>query len=143
VKRERPSIILTLMRCLRLRCPVCGQSSIIQHPFKIKHHCPACNALFMREEGFFVGAILINVMTTEMAILLIYLVALVVLGFDYQLVLTVLFIAALLFPIAFYHHSWSIWLGFDHIVETLPKNVEQPSAAPAENEDEWPDQIDS
>ncbi|MDT4954162.1 MAG: hypothetical protein QOJ02_2300, partial [Acidobacteriota bacterium] len=65
----------------------------------------------MREEGFFVGAILINVMTTEMAILLIYLIALVVLGFDYQLVLTVLFIAALLFPIAFYHHSWSIWLG--------------------------------
>ncbi|MDT5063477.1 MAG: hypothetical protein QOH63_3936 [Acidobacteriota bacterium] len=95
----------------------------------------------MREEGFFVGAILINVMATEMAILLIYLIALVVLGFDYQLVLTVLFIAALLFPIAFYHHSWSIWLGFDHIVETLPKNEEQPSA-PAESEDEWPDQID-
>ncbi|MDT4955042.1 MAG: hypothetical protein QOJ02_3180, partial [Acidobacteriota bacterium] len=36
-----------------------------------------------------------------------------------------------------------IWLGFDHIVESLPKNVEQPSAAPAESEDEWPDQIDS
>jgi hypothetical protein len=94
----------------------------------------------MREEGFFVGAILINVITTEMVILIIYLLCLVILGFNYQLVLTALFIAALLFPIAFYHHSWSIWLGFDHIVESLPKNVEKP---PAESEDEWPDQIDS
>ena len=142
MKRERPSIIATLLRSLRLRCPVCGEASIVQRPFKIKHHCPACNALFMREEGFFVGAILINVMTTEMTILIIYLVSLVILGFNYQLVLTVLFIAALLFPVAFYHHSWSIWLGFDHIVESLPKNVEQ-RFVPIESEDEWPDQIDS
>ena len=141
MKRERPSIILTLLRCLRLRCPVCGESSIVQRPFKIKHHCPSCDALFMREEGFFVGAILINVITTEMVILIFYLVTLVILGINYQLVLAVLFIAALLFPIAFYHHSWSIWLGFDHIVESLPKNVERPRA-PAEIEDEWPDQID-
>jgi len=126
VKRERPSIINTLLRCLRLRCPVCGKSSIVERPFKIKHFCPSCRALFMREAGFFVGAILINVVTTEMVILMIYLLCLVVLGFDYQWVLTVLFSAALLFPIAFYHHSWSIWLGFDHLVEGLPKNVDKP-----------------
>ena len=76
----------------------------------------------MREAGFFVGAILVNVVTTEFVIMAIYLVCLVVLGFDYQWVLTVLFGAALLFPIAFYHHSWGIWLGFDHLVEGLPKN---------------------
>ena len=142
MKRERPPIIRTLMRCLRLRCPVCGQTSIVQKPFKVKHHCPSCGALFMREEGFFVGAILINVVTTEIFILLIYLVSLVMLGFNYQLVLTILFISALLFPIAFYHHSWSIWLGFDHIVESLPQNVAQRPAR-TESEDEWPDQIDS
>lgn len=126
VKRERPSIISTLVRCLLLRCPVCGLSSIIQSPFKIKHHCPSCAALFMREAGFFVGAILINVVTTEMTILAAYLLCLVVFSFDYQWVLTTLFTAALLFPVAFYHHSWSIWLGFDHLVEGLPKNVDKP-----------------
>ena len=76
----------------------------------------------MREAGFFVGAILINVVTTEFVILAMYILCLVISGLDYQLVLTVLFAAALLFPIAFYHHSWSIWLGFDHFVEGLPKN---------------------
>jgi uncharacterized protein (DUF983 family) len=121
VKRKRPSIISTLLRCLRLRCPVCGLSSIVQSPFKIKHHCPSCDTLFMREAGFFVGAILVNVVTTELFILAIYIVCLVLIGVSYQLILTTLFAAALLFPVAFYHHSWSIWLGFDHLVEGLPK----------------------
>lgn len=142
MKRERPSIIRTLLRCLSLRCPVCGQSSIVQRPFKIRHHCPACDALFMREEGFFVGAILINVITTELVILMVYLILLVIIGLNYQLVLALLFVAALIFPLAFYHHSWSIWLGFDHLVESLPKNAERRDT-PLDSKDEWPDQIDS
>jgi hypothetical protein len=76
----------------------------------------------MREAGFFVGAILINVVTTELMIVMIYLLCLIIFGFDFQWVVTVLFIAALLFPLAFYHHSWSLWLGFDHLIEGLPKN---------------------
>jgi uncharacterized protein (DUF983 family) len=110
------------MRCLRLRCPVCGKSAIVQRPFKIKHHCPSCDALFMREAGFFVGAILVNVVTTEFVIMVTYLICLVAIGFDYHWVLTALFVTALIFPVAFYHHSWSLWLGFDHLVEGLPKN---------------------
>ncbi|MBA2734968.1 MAG: DUF983 domain-containing protein [Acidobacteria bacterium] len=122
VKRERPSIINTLLRCLRLRCPVCGEASIVQRPFKIKHHCPSCDTLFMREAGFFVGAILVNVITTDFVILALYILCLAVLGLDYQLIIKILFGAALLFPVAFYHYSWSIWLGFDHLVEGLPKS---------------------
>jgi uncharacterized protein (DUF983 family) len=141
VKRDRPPIFSTLLRCLRLRCPVCGRSSIAARPFKIKDHCPACDALFMREEGFFVGAILINVVTTEVLILLVYLVCLVLLGINYQTVLWVLFVSALLFPLVFYHHSWSLWLGFDHLIETLPKKTGQASAL-IKREDDWPDQIE-
>jgi uncharacterized protein (DUF983 family) len=121
VKRDGRSITKTLFRCLSLRCPACGQSSIVQSPFHIKHHCPSCGVLFKREEGFFVGAILANVVTTEFVILAVYLIFLPVIGSHYQLVLTVLFTIALLFPVAFYHHSWSIWLSLDHLVESLPK----------------------
>ena len=78
-------------------------------------------ALFKREDGFFVGAILANVVTTEFAILLVCFFCLIILGADYDNVLIVLFIMALVFPVAFYHHSWSLWLGFDYIVESLPK----------------------
>lgn len=66
------------------------------------------------------GAILINVVVTELTILATYVFSL-LLPVDYEYVLIVLFVAAILFPIAFYHHSWSIWLSFDHLVESLPR----------------------
>lgn len=67
------------------------------------------------------GAILVNVVTTELTILAIYLISLPVISSHDQLVLMILFTVALLFPILFYHHSWSIWLGFDHLIESLPR----------------------
>lgn len=93
----------------------------------------------MREEGFFVGAILINVVTTELFILALYLVCVVGFSTDYKLMLSILFVAAITFPVAFYHHSWSLWLGLDHVIESLPQNA---SWARIEPKEEWPDRID-
>ena len=59
-------------------------------------------------------------MTTELIILVLYLACLFLLN-DFQLILVILFITGLLFPVAFYHHSWSIWLSLDHLVERLPQ----------------------
>jgi len=130
MKKEQRPILSTLFRSLRLLCPVCGLSSIVQSPFHIKHHCPKCNALFKREAGFFVGAIMANVVTTEFVILIVSLFLLLFVGSDYQRVLFALFAVALLFPVAFYHHSWSLWLGFDYLVESLPKYKEPDAAKP-------------
>jgi len=121
VKKDYQQIKQVLSRCLRLLCPVCGESKIFSQPFRIRHHCPVCMALYKREDGFFVGAILANVVTTEFAILVVCFFCLLILGANYEVVLVVLFIMALIFPVAFYHHSWSLWLGFDFIVESLPK----------------------
>lgn len=82
--------------------------------------CSACGVIFNREQGFFVGAILINVVTTEALILATYLVSVVLLNFRTEYALAPLFIIAVLFPLAFYHHSWSLWLTLDHFIETLP-----------------------
>ena len=117
-------IMKVLVRSLRLLCPACGKSSIVQGPFQIKHHCPSCDSLFRREAGFFVGAIMANVMTTEFVILAFYVVLLLLIGVKYETGITVLFITGILFPIAFYHHSWSFWLGFDYLIESLPKASE-------------------
>jgi len=81
----------------------------------------SCRAIFKREQGFFVGAILANVVTTELVILAICFFCLLVLGIDYDRVLWLLFSVAVVFPLAFYHHSWSFWLAFDYTVEGLPK----------------------
>jgi len=118
--KDARQILNVLGRCLRIRCPACGESSIVEQPFHIRHHCPVCRSLFKREDGFFVGAILANVVTTELIILIVCFFSLLVLGVDYEKVLFWLFAVAVVFPIAFYHHSWSFWLGFDFLVESLP-----------------------
>ena len=119
-------IARVLWRSIRLLCPACGQVSIARAPFRVRHHCPNCRSLFKREEGFFVGAILANIMTTESVILVVCLVWLTLISASYETVLAGLFVIALVFPVLFYHHSWSLWLGFDYLVEGFPKYEKKP-----------------
>lgn len=121
MKRDPRTIILTLSRCLKLRCPVCGQASVFQKPFNVRAYCTVCKVIFKREEGFFVGAIMANVVTTELFILLVYFFCLLFTHLNEQTMLTVLFVVGITFPLAFYHHSWSLWLGLDHLIEGLPR----------------------
>src|ERR1051325_7027123 len=122
LKVDLEHIKRVLGRCLRLRCPACGESTIASHPFHIRHHCTHCLALFKREEGFFVGAILANVVTTELVILVFCFSFLLIVGADYSNVLILLFVMALIFPVLFYHHGWSLWLGLRLIAAAVPKH---------------------
>ena len=121
MKRIRPPLIKSLLWCLALRCPACGHSRIFANLFKVKERCDACGAIFKREEGFFVGAIMVAVVTTEAVIVLAYLISLPIISTHYEVVIAVLLTLALIFPVAFFHHSWSIWLSFDHFIEGLPQ----------------------
>ena len=122
MKRDARTIQLTLARCLRLKCPVCGRESIVRRPFNLKHRCEACGAIFKREEGFFVGAIMANVVATEVFILITYLACLMLTNLQDSSIVTLLFVIAIIFPLAFYHHAWALWLGMDHLIEGLPHN---------------------
>jgi uncharacterized protein (DUF983 family) len=122
MKRDARTILLTLGRCLKLRCPACGRASIVERPFQLKHRCAECGVIFKREEGFFVGAIMANVIATEGVILIVYFLCLLLTHLDEQKMLTVLFVVGVTFPLAFYHHSWSFWLGIDHLIEGLSRS---------------------
>jgi uncharacterized protein (DUF983 family) len=73
MNRNPRTFVLTLARCLKLRCAACGRAPVFEKPFNLKTRCPACGVIFKREEGFFVGAIMGNVIATELLILLVYL----------------------------------------------------------------------
>ena len=87
----------------------------------MRAECPACGSVFQREEGFFVGAIMLNVVTTEAAVLATAGLWLLSSAGGDGAMLYALFAVGLLFPIAFYHHAWSLWLAGDHLVEGLPR----------------------
>jgi uncharacterized protein (DUF983 family) len=120
MKRDPRTILLTLGRCLKLQCPACGNASAFARPFHVNDRCTACRVIFKREEGFFVGAIMANVVATEAVILLAYFVCLLLISNE-QTMLTILFIVGATFPLLFYHHSWTLWLGMDHLIEGLPQ----------------------
>jgi uncharacterized protein (DUF983 family) len=120
MKRDPGTIALTLGRCLKLQCPACGRATVFGRPFNLKAHCTACGVIFKREEGFFVGAIMANVVATEILILVFYFLCLLATNLDEQKMLTALFVVGITFPLVFYHHSWSLWLGLDHLLEGLP-----------------------
>lgn len=124
MKKDPRTIFLTLWRCLELQCPACGRASIVGRPFHVRERCPACDVIFKREEGFFVGAIMANVLATEATILAAYFVCLLLISNE-QTMLTILFIVGVTFPLFFYHHSWALWLGMDHLIEGLPKRSER------------------
>ena len=121
MRKDRPRIGLTVWRSLKLQCPVCGRASIVARPFNLKHRCDVCGVIFKREEGFFVGAIMANVVATEFIIVAIYLGFITLTSINERVMLTILFIVGIGFPLAFYHHAWSLWLAMDHLIEGLSR----------------------
>lgn len=121
MKRNSHTVAVTLARSLKLQCPACGRATIVERPFNLKHRCTACGVIFKREEGFFVGAIMANVVATEIFILLIYFLLLLLTRLPDGATFAILFAMAIASPLAFYHHSWSMWLAMDHLIEGLPR----------------------
>jgi uncharacterized protein (DUF983 family) len=106
-----------ILRGLRLRCPACGQGRLFKSMFKMHDECPHCGMVFMREQGYFIGAIYVNVIVTEGLIFLAYLVCLLTLPSVGQATYAILFALALIIPLAFNRHARSIWISFDYIVD--------------------------
>ena len=67
------------------------------------------------------GAIMANVVATEAVILVVYLACLAFTTLSDRTMLTLLFLIGIGFPLAFYHHAWSLWLAMDHLIEGLPR----------------------
>lgn len=63
-----------------------------------------------------------NVVATELVAVSLYVVCLLTIGFSDLLLLAGALPLAVILPVAFYHHSWSVWLSFDYAVEGLPKD---------------------
>ena len=105
-----------LIRGLKLRCPACGRDALYQSAFKIKERCASCGLVYGREQGYFVGAIYINVMATEALILFVYLVLFFAFPVMGDAVYIVLFIMAITLPLIFFRLSRSLWLSIDHII---------------------------
>ena len=105
----------TLARGIKRSCPICGNGKIFSTYFKLKAACPQCTYNFSREDGYWVGAIIMNTAVTFALFLLLFIVSIVAMAPDIDwMVLLVIGVATnLIFPVIFYPFSKTIWMAFD------------------------------
>ncbi len=128
-----PNRILSLLSAgLRLRCPRCTVGPLYRRPFSMNSHCSRCGLKFEREQGYFVGAIYINYAAT---------VGIAVPGFflldtfthmSIRQQLTIWVPFSVVFPLLFFHHSRSLWLMLDHLLNPA-KNLYSVHGIPPKN----------
>ena len=105
------------IRGLKLRCPACGLGQLYESFFRMRDECPYCGLVFAREQGYFIGAIYLNVIATESLIFATYLALILARRINEQSTYTILFALALLLPVLFHRHARSLWLSLDHLLD--------------------------
>lgn len=119
-----------LGRALLKRCPLCGAGRLFTRWFRMKERCPGCGYRFEREEGFFLGAYVINLAIAQGMVILLAVVPLIVrLAGDPDASIVPFIvggaIGAVVAPMVFYPWSKTIWTAFDLMLR--PVSVEEPA----------------
>jgi uncharacterized protein (DUF983 family) len=121
-----------LVRGAARRCPACGGGRLFTEWFRMAPTCPRCGYRFEREEGFFLGAYVLNlVMAQALVMLLAVLPAIVLLDAspDASLLPIILggVIGAVVAPLAFSPFSKTLWAA----IELIMRPVDAPEPADA------------
>lgn len=119
-----------LGRSLLKHCPLCGSGGLFTGWFRMKERCPRCGYLFEREEGFFLGAYVINLAIAQGLVILLAVVPLIVrLASDPDASITPFIVGGILgavvAPIFFYPWSKTVWTAFDLMLR--PVSVREPT----------------
>jgi uncharacterized protein (DUF983 family) len=114
---------VTVIRGLVKHCGRCGAGRLYLRWFKMKPHCPGCGYRFEREEGFFLGAYVMNYAAASIvvAIDLVVLIAIETSSDSANLVpvLAIGGVAAVLVPVVFYPFSRTLWAAIDLVMRPL------------------------
>jgi uncharacterized protein (DUF983 family) len=124
-------VLLSLGRALRLRCPVCGRGALFRGFLQPRERCPACGFRLEREDGYYLGAMLLNVIVAELLFVVGFAIALLRTWPNppWTLLTVVSMVGVALLPILLYPFSRSVWLAPDLVVQ--PPRAEEFDAPPA------------
>lgn len=114
------------------RCARCGASGIFQTYFTLRDRCPTCGFNFEREEGYWTGALIVNIAVAELLFGLVFIGGMLATWPDVPWVWLLVVSVAVngLVPVLFYPLSKTIWLGLD-LMFNPPTVSEEAEAAPS------------
>lgn len=115
------SLRTQLKRGLLKRCPRCGEGRVFASYFHMRQRCPVCNYGFEREEGYWTGAMIVNIAACEVWFFVLFVGVLLATmpGVNWIAILLVALVTNGLLPVFFYPHSKTIWMAFDIYLHPL------------------------
>jgi uncharacterized protein (DUF983 family) len=117
----RTRSLTAVLRALAKRCPRCGQGRLFRRWFALPERCPRCRLAFERGDGFWLGAMAINLGATELVFGAFALAVMIATWPDVPwLLLTILAVGLnALVPIVFYPWSKTTFLAIDLVLHQL------------------------
>ena len=120
---------VTLKRALLLRCPRCGKGKIFRRWYTAYENCSVCHLVFEREEGFYTGAVAINLVVSELLITAFAVPFSIWAALNPGVPFIPLIIALsplpVLLPFLFFRHTKSLWIGMAYLLDP-PRFERQP-----------------
>lgn len=121
-----------LLRGAAKQCASCGGRGLFVGWFRMAERCPSCGYRFEREEGFFLGAYVMNLVIAQVMVILPAVIpTIVLLNADANANLVPVFLAgvlgAVLAPLVYYPFSKTLWVGIELILR--PVDVTEPGDA--------------
>ena len=115
---ERTTPARMLLRGAMRRCGVCGSGNLFTGWFRMRERCPRCGYVFAREDGFSLGAILMNFAVTELLLAVfgvVPLIAVLAVNPDANIAPVVLgsVLAVVAGPFLFYPFSRTLWVAIE------------------------------
>src|SRR6478735_9636278 len=103
------------LRGFTMRCARCGSGHLFRHYFSMVPDCPRCGLHFEREQGYWAGALAINIMATGglFAIVFVALLIATIPNVPVGPLLAILVPIVVLVPIAYYPFSKTVWVAID------------------------------
>ncbi len=115
------TVVTAVWRGVRRRCPRCGRGRLFKRFFSLVPRCPGCGLRFEREEGYWVGAMIVNIAVTELAFGVVLVAGIALWWPDVPwvtLTVTAVVVNAVV-PILFYPSSKTIWMAMDALLHRM------------------------
>lgn len=108
-------------RGIAKRCPHCGARDVFESFFELSEHCRTCGLVFEREEGYWLGAMVVAMVVTEVAFVIVLGTALFLTWPDvpWGWVLVAAMATNALIPVVGYPRWKTTWLAL-HLAATDP-----------------------
>ena len=104
-----------MFRGVTRRCARCGSGKLFRHYLTMVPDCPRCGLHFEREQGYWAGALAVNIMCIGAVFAVTFLVAMILTVPDVPVPLMLAIFVPLMTigPILWYPFSKTIWVAFD------------------------------